>query len=234
MSQLDERGVEQPLVSIVVPAYQAEAYLEEALESALTQDYVNREVIVVDDGSTDRTSEIATAHGVDLVSRVNGGPAAARNSGLARARGELLTILDSDDIWPADRLSRQVAYLLEHPEEGLVMGLTEVFLSPGQPRPRHFPKIALDGPYPGHPSTMLVRRETFEMIGPFDESLRLSEDLDWLARARDAGVKIGRLDCLLLRYRIHAKNTSRQTAAVESATLRMLRASVARKRAAGA
>jgi len=67
-------------------------------------------------------------------------------------------------------------------------------------------------------------------VGPFDESLRLSEDLDWLARAGDAGVRIGRLDCTLLRYRIHAANTSRHTHAVEAATLRMLRASVRRKR----
>ncbi len=226
-TQVPEPG----LVSVIVPAYQAEAYLDEALESALAQDYSAYEIILIDDGSTDRTGEIAAAHGVRVQRQPNRGPAAARNAGLALARGELLTILDSDDVWPTDRLSKQVAHLRDHPEDGLVMGLTEVFVTPGEPRPAHFPRIAATGlPYPGHPSTSLVRREVFDLVGTFDESLRLSEDLDWLARAGDAGVRIGRLDCTLLRYRIHAANTSRQTRAVEAATLRMLRASVRRKR----
>jgi glycosyltransferase involved in cell wall biosynthesis len=233
-SERPPRDGAEPLVSVVVPAYQAEAYLAEALESALAQDYGRVEVILVDDGSTDRTAEIAAGHGVTVLRQANGGPAAARNAGLRQARGGFLAIHDSDDIWPADRLSLQVAHLLEHPEDGLVMGLTEVFVTPGEPRPRHYPRIAETGPYPGHPSTALVRRKIFDLVGPFDESLRLSEDLDWLARAQDAGVGIGRLERTLLHYRIHAANTSRQTGAVESATLRMLRASVARKRGAHA
>jgi glycosyltransferase involved in cell wall biosynthesis len=219
-----------PLVSVVIPAYQAEKYLAEALESALAQDYGAFELIVVDDGSTDRTAEIAAVHGVRVHSQPNAGPAAARNAGLALARGELMTILDADDRWPPERLSRQVAHLREHPSDGMVMGLTEVFVTPSESRPAHYPRIADSGPYHGHPSTSLFRREVFELVGPFDESLRLSEDLDWLARAGDAGVRIGRLDDLLLRYRIHATNTSRRSDAVQVATLKMLRASVRRKR----
>jgi glycosyltransferase involved in cell wall biosynthesis len=222
-----------PLVSVIVPAYQAEAFLAEALESALAQDYAGVEILVVDDGSTDRTAEIAGAHGVRVIRRPNGGPAAARNTGLAVAGGELMTILDADDLWPPDRLSRQVAHMRDHPGDGLVMGLTEVFLTPGQPRPAHYPRFAENEPYAGHPSTMLVRREVFELIGPFDESLRLSEDLDWIARAQDAGVRFGQLELTLLRYRIHAENTSRSPHANERATLRVLRESVERKRSAG-
>ncbi|MHB8240382.1 MAG: glycosyltransferase family 2 protein [Solirubrobacteraceae bacterium] len=230
---MSAQAPEPGLVSVIVPAYQAEAYLDEALKSAYAQDYSAYEIILIDDGSTDRTGEIAAAHGVRVLSQPNRGPAAARNAGLALARGELLTILDADDVWPADRLSRQVAHLRDHPEDGMVMGLTEAFVTPGEARPAHYPLIAATGPFPGHPSTSLVRREVFELVGPFDESLRLSEDLDWLARAGDAGVRIGRLDHTLLRYRIHAANTSRHTHAVEAATLRMLRASVRRKRADG-
>ncbi len=222
---------EGPLVSVVVPAYQAEAFLGEALESALGQDYDRVEIVVVDDGSTDRTAGIAAAHGVRVIRQRNGGPAAARNAGLAVARGELLTILDADDVWPRHRLSRQVEHMREHPHDGLVVGLTEAFVTPGQPRPAHYPR--LPQPFPGHPSTMLVRRGIFELVGPFDESLRLSEDLDWIARAGDAGVRFGRLDCTLLRYRIHADNTSRNPHANEVATMRALRASVRRKRSGG-
>ncbi len=226
-------GGDGPLVSVIVPAYQAEAFLGEALASALGQDCPEVEILVVDDGSTDRTAEIAAAHGVRVIRQRNGGPAAARNAGLALARGEFLTILDADDLWLPDRLSRQVAYLREHPDDGLVMGLTEVFVTPEEPRPAHYPRIAEAGPFPGHPSTMLMRREVFELVGPFDESLRLSEDLDWIARAGDAGVRFGRLDRTLLRYRIHAGNMSRNPHANELATLRVLRESVQRKRVGG-
>lgn len=229
MSDLAAREGAPPLVSVIVPAYQAEAYLDEALESVFAQDYAEYEVILVDDGSTDRTAEIAAAHPVRVLRQANRGPAAARNAGVAVARGELLAILDADDLWPPRRLSRQVAHLREHPRDGLVMGLTEAFVTPGQDRPAHYPPVADAGPYPGHHCTMLVRREVFDLIGPFDESLRLSEDLDWLARAGDAGVQIGRLDCTLLRYRVHAGNTSRDPAANYRATMRMLRASVQRK-----
>jgi glycosyltransferase involved in cell wall biosynthesis len=218
------------LVSVIVPAYQAEAYLEEALESALAQDHRDVEVVVVDDGSTDRTAEIALAHGVHVLRQPNRGPAAARNAGVAVARGAFITILDADDVWPTDRLSRQLTHLREHPEIDIVLGLTEVFLTPGQPPPAHDPRFAAGEQVAGHPATMLVRREVFEMVGTFDESLRLSEDIDWLARASDAGVRSARLDHTLLRYRIHAANTSRDTQANHAATLGVLRASVARKR----
>jgi glycosyltransferase involved in cell wall biosynthesis len=218
------------LVTVIVPAYQAEDFLGEALASAIAQDHDEVEIVVVDDGSTDRTAEIALAHGVRLLRRPNGGPAAARNTGLAVAQGAFIAILDADDVWPPDRLSRQVAHLRERPELGIVLGLTEVFLTPGQPAPAHDPRFAPGEQVVGHPSTMLARREVFELVGGFDESLRLSEDIDWLARASDAGVLSARLEHTLLRYRVHAENTSRDTQANHAATLAVLRASVARKR----
>jgi glycosyltransferase involved in cell wall biosynthesis len=217
------------LISVIVPAYQAETYLREALDSALRQDHEAVELIVVDDGSTDRTAEIAAEYPVQLVRREQGGPAAARNSGLAVAKGEFLTILDADDLWPSDRLSRQLAHLTAHPEQRIVLGLAEVFLSPGESRPAHDPGFAEGEKVVGHPATMLARREVFDVVGPFDETLRLSEDIDWLARASDAGILAGRIEQTLLYYRIHAHNTSRHTQANHAATLRVLRASVQRK-----
>lgn len=217
------------LVSVIVPAYQAEAYLREALDSALKQDHEAFELIVIDDGSTDRTAEIAAAYPVRLVRREQGGPAAARNSGLAVAKGEFITILDADDVWPPDRLSCQLAHLAAHPEQGIVLGLAEVFLSPGESRPAHDPGFAEGEKVIGHPATMLARRDVFGVVGAFDEALRLSEDIDWLARASDAGIIAGRVDRTLLYYRIHAHNTSRHTHANHAATLRVLRASVQRK-----
>ena len=218
-----------PLVSVIVPAHQAEAFLSETLDSAFAQDHPAIEVIVVDDGSTDRSAEIASARPVRLLRRTRGGPAAARNSGLGIATGQFVTILDADDLWPTDRLSRQLAHLTTHPEQGIVLGLAEVFLSPGESRPAHDPGFAPGEKVAGHPATMLARREVFDLVGTFDETLRLSEDIDWLARASDAGIRAGRIDHTLLYYRIHAHNTSRDAHANNVATLRVLRASVHRK-----
>jgi glycosyltransferase involved in cell wall biosynthesis len=218
------------LVSVVVPAFQAEAYLDETLESALGQDYDRVEVIVVDDGSTDRTAEIAAAHGVQLLRREHRGPAAARNAGLAVAGGEFVTILDADDLWPVDRVSRQVDHLREHPELGIVLGLTEIFLTPGQPPPAHWPVAHTGRPIPAVAGSMLARAGVFEMVGGFDEALRQCEDIDWLARVKDARIQAGTIDHVVLRYRIHAANTSRDTMANKATLLRVLRDSVQRQR----
>lgn len=229
MSAASAANGERPLVSVIVPAYQAEAFLGEALESALAQDRGPVEVLVVDDGSTDRTAEVASTYPVRLLRSPNRGPAAARNSGLALARGEFVTILDADDVWPADRLSRQVDHLHAHPEHGIVLGLTEIFLTPGQPRPPHWPVAHTGRPIPAVAGSMLARAQVFERVGGFDEELRQCEDIDWLARVKDAGIQAGTIDHVVLRYRIHANNTSRHTAANKATLLRVLRDSVRRQ-----
>ncbi|HEX4108549.1 MAG TPA: glycosyltransferase family A protein [Solirubrobacteraceae bacterium] len=224
---------ETPLVSVVVPVFNGERFLAEALESALAQDHPAFEVIVVDDGSTDGTARVAEGFPVRLLSEPHRGVSAARNAGVKAARGELFTIHDGDDRWPPDRLSRQVAHLREHPDDGIVFGLTEVFLTPGEPRPRHWPRYADGEAVPGHAGTMLARREVFELIGGFDESLWLCEDIDWLARAKDAGVRSGTVEHVVLHYRIHANNSSRNGGANTSVLLDVIRRSVRRQRADG-
>ena len=219
------------LVSVIVPAYQAERFLDEALESALAQEGVPVEVIVVDDGSTDRTAEIAARPGVRVVRQRHRGISVARNAGLARATGRFIAILDADDLWPPDRLSLQVQYLREHPAVGIVLGLTEIFLNDGDALPAHWPHVLAGQAIPRVAGSMLARREAFERVGGFDESLRLCEDIDWLSRAKDAGVTAGSVDRVVLRYRIHAANTTSDTMGIRADLLRVLRGSVRRQRA---
>ena len=220
------------LVSVVTPAFEEEAFIAEALQSVLAQTYRPVELIVVDDGSRDRTAEIAAAHEARVLRRTQrGGPAAARNAGLALARGDYWTIFDADDVMAPEGLSRQVAHLEQHPELGIVFGLTEAFVSPGEGRPSHFRSAWANGPFPWHTGTMMARREVLELVGPFDETLRLGEDIEWLARAKDAGVRVGRADHVALRYRIHRANTTSDTHAKQQAMLRALRMSVRRRRA---
>jgi glycosyltransferase involved in cell wall biosynthesis len=215
------------LVSVIVPAYNAEPFIGEALDSAFAQHYDPLEVIVVDDGSSDRTAEVASCYDVQLIRQPNRGPAAARNAGLALARGEYFAILDADDIWPDDRLSVLIDALSAG--AGIAIGLTEFFVTPGEPTPAHYP-FGLPNPLGGHMVAVLARRSVVEMIGPYNEEFRLSEDIDWFMRAREAGVAIVSVDRVVTRYRIHARNTSRDKEAVRAMWLRVLRSSLARRR----
>jgi GT2 family glycosyltransferase len=112
------------------------------------------------------------------------------------------------------------------------MGLTEVFLSPGVPRPEHWIRQFEEGPLPAVPGTLLARRAVFDAIGGWDESLRVTEDFDWIMRARDAGFTIISIESVLLRYRIHADNISRERDLNRTNFIGVLRDSVHRKLAA--
>ena len=116
------RGVETPGVSVVIPVYNGEQYLADAIQSVRDQTYQNVEVIVVDDGSTDESADVAKKFGeaIRYVHQSNGGVGKARNTGIAAARGAYLAFLDQDDLWLPDKLAVQVAYLDSHPEVGAV------------------------------------------------------------------------------------------------------------------
>src|SRR5262245_53826716 len=111
-----------PLVSVVIPAFDAEAFLAETVESVLRQTWRRREVIVVDDGSTDGTPGVVRRFGdaVRYLRQENRGGGAARNAGASAARGDLVSFLDHDDLWAPETLERQVDVLRRRPESGLV------------------------------------------------------------------------------------------------------------------
>jgi glycosyltransferase involved in cell wall biosynthesis len=127
-----------PLVSVIVPFLDVAPYLAEAIESVRAQTYPNWELLLCDDGSTDGSSDIARAYAQGDAARirhlVHDGPtpqgsSAARNLGLRHARGELIALLDGDDVWLPNKLADQVAILREHPEADALYGLTELWYS---------------------------------------------------------------------------------------------------------
>lgn len=195
----------RPLVSVVVAAYDCERYIAAALDSALAQDYAPMEVIVVDDGSTDATAAIVESYDVRLIKRVNGGQGAAKNTGIAAARGELIAFLDHDDLWAPPKLGRQVEALAEMPAAAGVVVRLEVLLEPGLPHPEWLPKSREYPWFP--PSSWLVRREAFETVGLFDEGSNVP-DFDWMLRARDLGLTFAIVPEVLGTYRIHGRNAS--------------------------
>ena len=159
-----------------------------------------------------------------------GGSAAARNTGLAEARGEFWTIFDADDVMPPQRLALQVAFLRTNPSLGMVLGLTEAFVTAGERRPSHWNPAWDAGPFPACAGTMMARREVFDLVGPYDERLPVSADVEWLARAKDMGVGAGRIDSVCLERRIHAGQASSDHDQVRGVLLRVLRESLHRRR----
>jgi glycosyltransferase involved in cell wall biosynthesis len=220
----------QPLVSVVIPVFAGERFLGETLDSVAAQSYPNIETIVVDDGSPDRSAQLASARrGVRVLREPHRGVAAARNAGLAAAGGELIAFLDQDDLWQASKLAQQVALLTERPELQIALTHVEMLLDEGTERPAWmtWPSAV----QPGYlPSTWLVRREAFERVGLFDASYRIVCDADWLARAKDGGLMNEMLPEALVRWRIHDSNGSYDQRTLRSETFQMLRATAERQR----
>lgn len=232
-----------PLVSVVIPAFEAERYVGEAIESVLAQTYSPVETIVVDDGSADRTAEVAAGFdGVTVIVQENHGPSAARNRGFAASSGEFVAFHDSDDAMTPDKLAVQVGLMREDPRVGCVLAEQELlveegaelpFWAEGTPVPTVMPakppELA-DEP-DVHTMTMVVRREVFERSGGFDEEMRMAEDVDWLLRASEAGVEVARLPRVLLRRRVHPESLTQDAAAGRDGHFLALKKRIERNRA---
>jgi glycosyltransferase involved in cell wall biosynthesis len=204
----------QALVSCIVPVFNGERYLREALDSILAQTYRPLEVVVADDGSTDGSAAVAAAYGdrARWLSQPTAGPAATRNLGLRAARGEFVAFLDADDLWHPEKLSRQVARFAARPELGVSVTHIQNFwiadLVEEAARLRDDPRA---GPLPGYVTmTMMARRTLFDSVGPFDESLWHTDAADWFVRVAAQGVVIEMLPDVLAHHRMHRTNLSRR------------------------
>ncbi|CAN5533366.1 N/A [soil metagenome] len=236
----DAGGAEGVLVSVVMPVYNGERYLAEAIEGVLAQSYDPVELIVVDDASTDSSAEVAAEYeGVRLIRReVNGGPARARNSGIEAVRGELMALHDADDTSPPDRFAAQVAYLAETPSAGCVIGREKIVLEAGATMPTWLEGQRMAAPgsdgapseTPTYPTmTAMVRREVLERVGGFDPEAGLGDDLDWMMRLHET-VEVGKLDRVLVHRRFHQSNLTHDFDAMRASVTAALAARIRRKR----
>ena len=218
-------------VSVIVPVFNGAAFLREAIESALAQTHPPLEIVVCDDGSTDDTPRIVRSLPVVYLRQENTGVSAARNAAIARATGDLLALLDADDIWFPDKLAVQIA-ALGGDTGAFAICHFRFLLTPGQPLPAWFRRGDPEAPEAGHfaPSCWLLPRAVWERVGPFRPDLRTAEDLDWFARAGDLGIRRVVVPETLLLRRVHDHNLTGQVPSTQQAWLDTLRASVARKR----
>jgi glycosyltransferase involved in cell wall biosynthesis len=220
-----------PLVSVIIPVYNGEKYVVQALESVFKQDYQPFEVILVDDGSTDRTAQIIGKYdNVQYIYQTNQGVAAARNTGIKNSSGELIAFLDADDCWAPNKLNIQVECLLKHPHIGCTLGRQKNFLEPGTEKPFWLMEEHLLKDHVGFLPTSLIRRDIFDKVGLFNPDYKISEDVEWFSRVKDASVPVMVVPEIVLYRRIHDTNLSYQLKASGSTVLRALRASVHRKR----
>ena len=221
-----------PLVSVVIPVFNGEAFLREAVQSVLDQRHSPIEIIVVDDGSTDGTASVATSfpETVRYLRQTNQGPAAARNRGIEHAQGGLIAFADADDLWPAEKLELQLPFLIEDPAIEIVMGrIQQVLLSrtvDGQTQAEELGEPA----FSVNLGSAVIRKSVFERVGLFDETMRYSEDVDWFMRAREAGVHIATIDAVTLLYRQHEENMTRGKSTSELNVLKALKRSLDRRR----
>jgi glycosyltransferase involved in cell wall biosynthesis len=203
-----------PLISAIVPVYNGDGFLAEAIQSIRRQNYQPLEIIIVDDGSTDKTAEIAAQFDdkVRYIYQSNQGPSAARNHGIILAKGEVIAFLDVDDLWADNVLSDFAGYLVTHPEVEIVQGLIQrmqletdsAWENSNAFTPKYQPYQFINL------GSALYRRSVFDKVGVFDPTLSDNEDTDWFVRAWEQNICKVVMPRVMLFYRKHAYNMTLQ------------------------
>ena len=203
--------ISRPGISVIIPAYNAERYLEETVQSVREQQWEGPlEIIVVNDGSADSTEALAKSLGCRVISLPQSGPAAARNEGIKNALHDLIFFLDADDVLAEGSFEVLYAPMAQDPAVSAVFGRAKDFISPDVP-PDEAKKIRynVDG-YEGRlTGCSFLKKDVLEQVGPFDESLKSGETVDWMVRLRASSVRIARIPDIVLLRRIHLSNMGR-------------------------
>lgn len=228
----------QPLVSVIIPSHNCEAYISETINCILAQDYSAIELLIIDDGSTDKTREIVLSYGnqVRLIVQENAGVCAARNRGIKEAFGHYICLMDHDDYWCPDKISRQVRMFTDYPETGIVYSAFTLWFSDSDgvfPQPNTIIKAidndGIDKEFSGWiyhlllldcwvlTSTAMLRSEVFHKCGVFDETLPYSEDWElWLRLSRE--FRFLKLSQSTTLYRQHRQQGNRKIRSIDYRT----------------
>ena len=223
------------LISCIVPVFNGERYVREAVDSILAQTYRPLDIIIADDGSTDNTAALLGSYGdrVVYLNQNNQGPAAARNLGIRAATGEFIAFLDADDLWHREKLERQMARFRARPElEYCVAHAQNFWIAEMDAEAEKYRGHRISRPLPGYVTgTLVARRALFHTVGLFNPALAHGDSTDWFLRAAERGALMDVLDDVLLFRRLHPANRSRILAASSrDEFLRLLKLSLDRKR----
>lgn len=226
-----DNSAAKPLVSVIIPVFNGERFIADAVENVLVQNYPSIEIIIIDDGSTDGTERVVNQLPADIryFKQKNEGPASARNRGIRDASGEFIVFLDVDDLWPEKNLPGLVDEMLLNPGIEVISGYAQLMAY-----------NALTGQYDlaGNPMESfryyigagIYRKSSFTTVGLFDPALKFGEDIDWYNRAAELKLNIKRLEEITLFVRRHGKNMTQGKNIIELGALRVFKKSLDRMR----
>ena len=231
-----------PKVSILIPVYRGECFIARTIESALGQSHRNIELIIINDGSPDDSATIIRPYlsdrRVKYIEQANAGVAAARNTGIHAASGDLIALLDQDDLWLPDKLERQIFFLHNNPTVGMVHtdyayidNLDSVINNktpdswPAAPESLSFRGVFTRNPVAA--LTAVIRRRCLDVVGLFNEELHGTDDYElWLRIS--AKFRIGYIPEVLALYRLHEANVSRDKLKMELLELAAIQSVIAK------
>jgi glycosyltransferase involved in cell wall biosynthesis len=221
-----------PSISVIVPVYNGDRYLQEAIQSVLDQTYPAQEIIVIDDGSTDESAAIARQFSsVKVITQGQQGEAAARNHGIELATGEFIAFLDADDRWMPTKLENQVQAFTDNPLLDLVFTNVQQFISrelaPETQARLYCPPDPMVGKIP---TTVMLRRSLFQRVGFLNPQLTIGAFMDWFVRAEEIGINILTLPQTLAERRIHTTNMGVQLRNSRSDYVQLIKAALDRRR----
>ncbi|MCZ2225085.1 MAG: glycosyltransferase [Chitinophagales bacterium] len=221
--------------SIIIPCYNAEKYIAEAIQSVLDQTYINWELIIIDDGSKDSSSKIIAKflndNRISFHQQTNSGVSSARNNGLKIAQGNYITYLDADDVWFKDNLKEKVNYLRNNAID-VVYSSYEVINEKSESISKISDKaiyptlkdiLLQKGNYSTAPSGLVIKKEVLHKIGGFDTNLSNNADQDIWIRILFNNYKIALIEKPLWKYRIHENNMSNNISLLEKDSLYMFK-----------
>jgi len=214
-----------PTLSVIIPVFNGEAFVGQAIESVFAQRHPSTEIVVIDDGSTDGSAAAVAAYpGVRYFAQPNSGVATARNAGLARARGELIGFLDQDDLWPEGRIDAMLPRFEADPDLEALYGMTLTTYKGVRKATRGFMFLL---------GSALFRRGVFDRLDWFDASVRYyADDADFYLRLREGPFHLQYVDYTTLIRRVHGKNTSlHMEGAPKAGLVEILKRSLDRRRA---
>ena len=222
----------EPLVSVITPVFNCEKYVGEAIKSVLSQSYRNVQLIVVNDGSTDKSEQVIRQFSkqIKYLKKPHSGIGPTMNLGLSHATGEYLSFLDADDVWPESKLQLQLQTFMDS-DADLIFGHMQQYLSPELDVGEFRNIVMPTSPLPGYVAgTMFTTKAIFEKVGAFPEHYEVGQFVDWYLRTKEKGLQNIMMEETLLNRRIHQTNTTRKQGRKNRDYLSILKAGIDRRR----
>jgi len=224
-------------ISVIIPTYNGEAFIADALQSIFNQTRPVDEIIVVDDGSSDGTIEILTKYAAKITLFENshkGNPVFGRNTGIEKATGNFIAFLDQDDMWPENKNEIQLNALRQKPMAMVDFGKVNILNQQNLKDQTYLAQFFNERHDHFLLSGGLFRKEAFDIVGNFDDTLTYhSSDFDWIARAIEIGIFFSKNEAITFIYRIHSGNYSNNFEKLKRGVAEVFMKSILRRKQSG-